>query len=128
LGDVAAGDRLVKTLHASISIAVVLLGLGYVVDALDGWDSFAVVALIAGWAVTVTGVLHLLVALGRAGNDAVYWLAVTSGVVLMATVVAGWTLATFAREWPEVGTVSLLAVATALGIVRRFLIPEDAGR
>ena len=108
-----------KIIHVLVSLSVVLLGCGFLIDSAGDWDDFAVVAAIAGWAVIVTGALHLLVALERAGNDGVFWLAIASGLVLTALVVCGWTFATFASEWPEVSTVVLLVAATGLSVSRR---------
>jgi hypothetical protein len=108
-----------KRTYTVVSSGVILLGCGFVVDSLASWDNFAVIAASAGWAVAVTGLLHGLVALDRHGCEAVRWLAVASGGILIVLVVSGWIFASFAREWPEVSSVVFLAAATVLAVFRR---------
>ena len=120
--------KVMKTIYLWISLAVIVLGSGFVIDNLEGWDSFSVVAAIAGWTVILTGLLHLFVALGRETGDAVRWLAAASGTIVTVLVVLGWTMASFARDWPEVSTVILLVTATVLAVARRPAASRDAPR
>jgi hypothetical protein len=69
-----------RTIYALISSALVLLGCVFVADSFRSSDNLAVIAASAGWAGAMTGLLHLLVALGRHGGEAVRWLAVASGL------------------------------------------------
>lgn len=110
-----------KIAHILTSFVVVILGMGFIVDSAADWDNFAVIAIIAGWAVTMTGVLHLLVALDREGSGVMVWLAVASSLMITIVVVLGWTFATFSREWPEVSAVSFLMVASVLSMTTRHL-------
>ena len=73
----------------------ILLGGGFVLDSLEPGDSLAVVAAIAGWALVITGALHLSVALGRVAQGALRGLAVASGAALIVLVVSDWTFASF---------------------------------
>ncbi len=107
-----------KAIYTLVSCAVILLGCVFVVDSLSSWGNFAVIAASAGWAVVLTGLLHLLVALDRHRGEAVRWLAIASGGVLIALVVSGWVFASFARQWPEISSVVFVAAAVALAMFR----------
>lgn len=102
-----------------MSSAIILLGGVFVIDSLLSWDNFAVVSDIAGWAVAVTGVLHLFIALGGHGGKPVRWLAASSGIILVVLVVSGWVFASFGRDWPEIASVALLAIAITLAMVEK---------
>jgi hypothetical protein len=110
--------RAMKTAYMVISLALVLLGCGFMVDSLADWSNYAVVGASGGWAITLTGLLHLLVALGRTTGAVVCRLAVASSAVLLFLLVSGWAFASFASEWPEVGLAVLLAIAAVFAIVR----------
>lgn len=105
--------------YAIVSSGVVLLGAVFLVDSLTSWDNFAVVAAITGWAVVVTGILHMLVALGRHGGEPIRWLAIASASIVVVLVVCGWVFASFGRDWPEIASVVLMVVANALGTARK---------
>lgn len=108
-----------KTLYTLVSSAIILLGGLFVIDSLASWDSFAVVSASAGWAVTVTGILHLFIALGGRSDKPVLWLAVLSGSLLVVLVICGWVFASFAFDWPEVVTVVFTVSATILALVEK---------
>lgn len=98
------------------SSIVVLVGFAFIVDNLSSWDSFAVVGASGGWAVALTGLLHVLVAFGITKDAASRRLAVVSSLILLSFVASGWIFASFAMEWPEITAAATLFLSGVLAM------------
>ena len=105
-----------KLAYRFVACIVVLIGCVFIVDSLSNWDNYAVVGASGGWAVALTGLLHLLVAFSVTENTATRWLAVTSSLILLSFLASGWLFASFAKEWPEISTAVSLLLASVFAM------------
>ncbi|TDI98939.1 MAG: hypothetical protein E2O76_07285 [Caldithrix sp.] len=110
------GKSNMKLAYKFVSSIIVLVGFVFILDSLTSWDSFAVVGASGGWAVAMTGLLHLQVAIGVTRNAAIRWLAVASSLILLSFGVSGWLFASFANEWLELTAAATLLLASVFAI------------